>query len=246
MRYFQRKECLLEAVLSEHMEKYFDTHNHVGHYVISFLLAGKAKVWQEGQEKVYCEGEAFLAVPYAPHAVYQYLDTRILSLCIGIPFVEKYSMTKAEEILKEFLEKLRTVDFEINPVREGKILEAVKEVYRLHEKGQSEPDAEMADLTQKIIVCADGKLPVKNMGKAVYMSSYYLIRKFKSKVGMTPHQFQIQNRVRKAQHLLNSGKSIAWVSAEAGFYDQSHLNKCFNKIVGISPAEYKNSRIEIE
>lgn len=63
--------------------------------------------------------------------------------------------------------------------------------------------------------------------------------------GMMPHQFCIQNRIRKSQGLLDGEKTISRIAAEMGFYDQSHFDKVFQRIVGISPSEYICSKKQI-
>ena len=75
------------------------------------------------------------------------------------------------------------------------------------------------------------------------VSPYHMIRKFKKAFGLTPHQFQIQCKVRKAQKLLETTKSIPEVAYEAGFCDQSHLDRCFQKIVGMTPRQYQDALI---
>lgn len=82
---------------------------------------------------------------------------------------------------------------------------------------------------------------IEEMSKDSEISPYHLIRKFKKAFGLTPHQFQIQCKVRKAQKLLEKEKSIAEVTYDAGFCDQSHLDRCFRKIVGLTPLQYQNS-----
>ncbi len=59
--------------------------------------------------------------------------------------------------------------------------------------------------------------------------------------GLTPHKFQIQCRIRKAQKLLLNGENIVNVSVAVGFYDQSHFDKYFRKIVGMTPKDYIKS-----
>ena len=54
-------------------------------------------------------------------------------------------------------------------------------------------------------------------------------------------QFQIQCKVRKAQKLLEEEKSVCEVTYDAGFCDQSHLDRCFQKVVGLTPKEYRAS-----
>ena len=49
---------------------------------------------------------------------------------------------------------------------------------------------------------------------------------------------KIFNEVEK---LLEKEKDISEVTYESGFCDQSHLNRCFHKIVGLTPKDYQKS-----
>ncbi|MBR4325518.1 MAG: helix-turn-helix domain-containing protein, partial [Bacteroidales bacterium] len=71
------------------------------------------------------------------------------------------------------------------------------------------------------------------------------IRKFKSKIGITPHQFLIQVRVRNAQKDIAAGGRLIDAAIDNGFYDSSHFDKCFQKIVGIPPSEYSKKTRQI-
>jgi AraC-like DNA-binding protein len=57
-------------------------------------------------------------------------------------------------------------------------------------------------------------------------------------VGMTPHSYLTQVRVRHAKSLLSAGLPITQVATEAGFYDQAHLTRHFKRIVGLTPGRY--------
>lgn len=82
---------------------------------------------------------------------------------------------------------------------------------------------------------------IGDMAKSIGVSPYHMIRKFKAAHGLTPHQFQIQCRIRKAQKLLDEDKSVTEVAYATGFCDQSHFDRCFRKIVRLTPSEYKQS-----
>ena len=60
-------------------------------------------------------------------------------------------------------------------------------------------------------------------------------------MGLTPHQFQLQNRIRKAQRLMHNAETITEVALSTGFCDQSHFIKQFEKQVGLPPLTYKLS-----
>ena len=79
------------------------------------------------------------------------------------------------------------------------------------------------------------------MAQNAFISKYHFIRSFKSEVGLTPHQFQVQNRIRKAQSLISEAETITEVALKTGFYDQSHFIRQFEKYVGLTPSAYKLS-----
>ena len=97
----------------------------------------------------------------------------------------------------------------------------------------------LAELKDTILEQSENIYLIEEMARDTQISPYHMIRKFKKAFGLTPHQFQIQSKVRKAQKLLEQNKSISEVACEAGFYDQSHLDRCFQKIVGMTPKEYQ-------
>ena len=82
---------------------------------------------------------------------------------------------------------------------------------------------------------------IEDMARRISVSPYHMIRQFKAACGLTPHQFQIQCRVRKGQKLLEQGKSVTEAAYATGFCDQSHFDRCFQKIVRLTPSVYKQS-----
>jgi AraC-like DNA-binding protein len=79
---------------------------------------------------------------------------------------------------------------------------------------------------------------VSSLANIAGLSPYYLVRVFHKHVGVPPHQYQKNVRVLRARKLLASGAPISDVACLAGFYDQSHLNRCFKTTLGITPGRY--------
>ena len=102
---------------------------------------------------------------------------------------------------------------------------------------------ELDIIKNEIIGNPEMELSVAEMSQKVNISSYHLIRKFSSENGLTPHKFQMQCRIRKAQKLLREGHKVIDVAQMVGFSDQSHLDRVFKKQVGITPEEYIKSAI---
>ena len=119
-----------------------------------------------------------------------------------------------------------------------KVREGDKESGELCKPGER---SELIELKDSILDQPENLYLIEEMSRDTNISPFHLIRKFKKMYGLTPHQFQIQCKVRKAQKLLEEEKSVCEVTYDAGFCDQSHLDRCFQKIVGLTPKEYKDA-----
>lgn len=104
-------------------------------------------------------------------------------------------------------------------------------------------DRELNIIKKEIIGNPELEISIADMSEKVHISPYHMIRKFACENGLTPHKFQLQCRIRKAQELLENGMKVVDVAAAVGFCDQSHLCRAFKKQMGITPEEYINSAI---
>jgi len=72
------------------------------------------------------------------------------------------------------------------------------------------------------------------------LSMYHFARAFKQSEGMTPHEYLVQCRVRRAQELLaDSDLLISEIALASGFSDQSHCARKFRQHVGVTPSSYR-------
>ena len=70
------------------------------------------------------------------------------------------------------------------------------------------------------------------------ISPFRLNRAFSRHCSMPPHAYQTRLRIKLAKELLAQGASQSETALACGFFDQSHLARCFRKIVGMTPGEY--------
>ncbi|MEU5040529.1 AraC family transcriptional regulator [Streptomyces griseorubiginosus] len=73
------------------------------------------------------------------------------------------------------------------------------------------------------------------------MSRYQLLRAFRTTMGIPPYAWLAQYRVNRARCLLESGLRPAEVAGAVGFADQAHLTRWFRRVLGVTPAAYRNS-----
>ncbi|MEZ4668698.1 MAG: AraC family transcriptional regulator [Anaerolineae bacterium] len=88
----------------------------------------------------------------------------------------------------------------------------------------------------------DDDISLEQLAQTVHLSPYHLTRLFRQQLGLPPHAYLNQVRVHHAKKLLSIGTPIAEVAQITGFSDQSHLNKAFKRIVGVSPGQYSKIR----
>jgi AraC-like DNA-binding protein len=67
---------------------------------------------------------------------------------------------------------------------------------------------------------------------------FHLLRAFRRALGLPPHQYQTQLRLRHAKALMLAGESPVRAAAAAGFADQSHLIRKFKSAYGVTPGAY--------
>jgi AraC-like DNA-binding protein len=83
---------------------------------------------------------------------------------------------------------------------------------------------------------------LEQLGELVQLSPYHLARLFRRQVGMPPHRYLDNIRVKAAQGLLVRGMPIVEVAYATGFSSQSHLTRTFRRFIGITPAKYAQQR----
>ena len=89
----------------------------------------------------------------------------------------------------------------------------------------------------------DKTIALEQLAKASHISPFHLNRLFRSATGITPHNYQLHTRIKKAAQLLATGWTISQAAFETGFADQSHLTRIFKQIMGVTPGSFvKTSR----
>jgi AraC-like DNA-binding protein len=72
------------------------------------------------------------------------------------------------------------------------------------------------------------------------MSRYQLIRAFRAATGMTPHAWQLNQRINQARERIRAGEGISEVAYGLGFADQAHFQRVFKAHAGITPGRYRD------
>jgi len=161
-------------------------------------------------------------IPYFPDAVIQNqkLANQVLVLHKMLEFSQDF-LTK-ESILIEVLSVLL-----------GHYAEIKLQLPRLGKETQA-----VCLIKEYLQANFSSQISLDQLVKITNLNRFYLIRVFRQAVGMPPYTYLNQIRIRKAKALLVQGYAIAEVANAVGMSDQSHLNRHFKKIVGVTPGQY--------
>ena len=86
----------------------------------------------------------------------------------------------------------------------------------------------------------DTDLSLEAMAKQVDMSRYYFASQFKQAMGISPYQYVVRQRLKRARKLLEkTERSLLLIALDCGFASQSHFNKVFRQHVGTTPKKYR-------
>jgi AraC family transcriptional regulator len=89
----------------------------------------------------------------------------------------------------------------------------------------------------------DLSVSVFQLARLVDLSSSQFARRFKASTGVSPHRYQLNTRIGKAQELLlMKGESLSMVAVATGFADQSHFTRTFKRVTGATPHEWHRDR----
>ncbi|WP_025127316.1 AraC family transcriptional regulator [Pseudomonas sp. PH1b] len=81
--------------------------------------------------------------------------------------------------------------------------------------------------------------PLEHLAALAGISRYQLIRAFRAATGMTPHAYQLNQRIIQARASLQAGEPPAALAQRLGFADQAHFQRVFKAHVGVTPGLYK-------
>jgi AraC-like DNA-binding protein len=81
-------------------------------------------------------------------------------------------------------------------------------------------------------------IPTAALAEMIGLTESHLIRAFHLEFGLPPHAYHLRLRLAFAVELLSYGLSVATVTNECGFADQSHLSRKFKEVYGLTPCAW--------
>jgi transcriptional regulator GlxA family with amidase domain len=97
-------------------------------------------------------------------------------------------------------------------------------------------------LLEWIVGHLEEDLDVETLARKSLMSPRTFARRFRAETGATPHSWVTQQRVLRAEELLEqTDRAVEWIASEVGFGNAATLRHHFTRSRGVSPQQYRRS-----
>ena len=108
---------------------------------------------------------------------------------------------------------------------------------------EEENDTQRRIISRAKTLLVGKALSISEIAKECAMSDSGFRRIFKEQTGMTPVEYRISSRIKRAAYLLDStGMSVGEIAESIGFFDAAYFCKVFKKYFGITPKQYSKSK----
>ena len=89
---------------------------------------------------------------------------------------------------------------------------------------------------------SDSQVDLESAANQAGLSIFHFLRLFAQVLDVTPHQYLVRSRLRRAARLLvDDAKSITDVAYDVGFGDLSNFVRTFHRAAGVSPRRFRQA-----
>ena len=133
---------------------------------------------------------------------------------------------------------------EFTLTKDSELIIAITELFTHHGDIKQKETLEYKDFKVNTLVKDylidnyNDNISLDELSKLAQRDKYQVIRNFKNQFNLTPHQFLVLLKTKKAKQLLELGLDITNAALDCGFCDQSHFTKNFKNLYGTTPGQY--------
>lgn len=231
--------------VDSHVGRRFEMHDRKS-YGITLSYSGKIIYHKDGEMTV-SDREHIVLLPKGQDYLLTGEETGLFPV-INVQCVPEFTLTKPvsfrlshpEQCLKRY-EQLREI-FLIGKERARcfSVLYDILSSVAYENKGGNRISAGAVAYIEKNYT--DPTLDNDRIADELGISEVYLRRVFKESLSVTPKQYILELRYRKAKQLLSEGiLTIHEIAEECGFSGAYHFSRAFRQSEGMSPTEYRNT-----
>lgn len=101
----------------------------------------------------------------------------------------------------------------------------------------------VTDVLRRIEAEPEERVTLRQLARDAAMSPYHFLRIFQAVSGVTPHQYLLTQRLRRAAlRLRRTTDPVSMIAYDAGFNDLSTFNRRFRRIMGMAPGTWRIRR----
>lgn len=89
------------------------------------------------------------------------------------------------------------------------------------------------------------KLSIDAIAKMAYVSKSNFFKMFKQELGLSPNEYIIQERIKKAKELLIQQNSVSEAAYSTGFSDTNYFIRVFKQMEGVTPKIFQSKKLFI-
>lgn len=256
----------VELLRAAHTKQRFTRHYH-RRFALGCVTKGALGFSYLGRDFVAGPGTINLALPQEPHTGHPALEqgwsyrmfylepelmvqafSRLSGRKKGLPYFNS-GVISDSDLAREIADLHLGLEFYPNLILEhqSKFLNILTTLITRH--AQPGPEPASACLSHPAVKRAreyleahfDLNPDLDQLSQVAGLSRYHLVRVFTRDTGLPPHAFLDQLRIKQAKKQIKEGHPISQVALMTGFGDQSHLNRVFKKLTGITPGQYSKA-----
>jgi AraC-like DNA-binding protein len=89
---------------------------------------------------------------------------------------------------------------------------------------------------------SQAEIELEDIARQAGVSPFHFLRLFSAVLGVTPHQYLLRSRLRRAaRHLADDDKAVTDIAYDVGFNDLSNFVRTFHRAAGVSPTKFRQA-----
>jgi len=241
------KKTLKKIVSVYHPNGFFgNDHTHAYHEMV-YCLEGGGLVHIRGQKMNFSTGTYYITHAGTPHAEHDNGASRIIYFFFDAPLdrIREGLYTDYKGTVASVVKQLYEESKQALPRKEEMIGILISQLLIETERASEQIPAfqDFSLILQYINENAEQNFDFKQVA-AQYHYSYDRFRHlFKERIGMSPHQYVLDQRIKRAKFLLslNPNHSLTEIAFSCGFTSSSQFSNIFFAKAGMTPTAYINS-----
>jgi len=222
---------------------------------IQYVISGSGVVISDKFTTRVSEGDTFLLLEGSDQNYYSDPDDPIKKIWfnfrgkLSLDIINAYGLNKSvvfrnlhtEELISQMHKVCDSNHDNPKKCQHEMLLQFVRIVQFLSDNKPTNTTTEIADFVRYYIDAhITENLKLDEISANTNLSKEHLIRLFKNKYGITPHQYMIQCRIKIAASMLKiTNLSIEQISNKLNYCDPHHFSEQFAKCMNCRPSEYR-------